>query len=109
MLEGRFSLAYNAASHTRASTQSTGWVRSSMAGRFKGNSSNIWSLAAFLAASIIVFVASRGTEFQQFGIGLVTASVALFLIMGIFGAISQIVTSWFDSLDEENSHSQSAE
>jgi hypothetical protein len=73
-----------------------------MTGWLKRNSSNICSLAALIAASIVVFVASRGTEFQQFGIGLVSASVALFLIIGVFEVIWQIVTSWFDSLDEEN-------
>jgi hypothetical protein len=95
----RFSLVRSATHHER----------SSMADWFKINSSNLWSLATFLAASIVVFIASRGTEFQPFGIGLLAASVALLLTMGIFEAICLIVTSWFRSFDEEDSHSHSAE
>ncbi len=62
--------------------------------------SNLWSLAALIAASILIFVASRGTSFQQFGIGLLTASVSLVVVMAAFEAIWQVVASRLNLLKE---------
>jgi hypothetical protein len=59
------------------------------------NSSNIWSWAALMTASIITFAASRGTEFQQFGVGLLSASLGLLVLMAMFEAIWQTGARWF--------------
>jgi hypothetical protein len=56
----------------------------------KNNASNLWSWAILIVASIIIFAVSRGTEFQQFGIGLLSACVTLLVVMAIFEVIWQI-------------------
>jgi cell division protein FtsW (lipid II flippase) len=66
------------------------------------NSSNVWSLIGLLAAAMIVFVASRVTSFQQFGIGLLTASVALIVLMALFETVLEIVSKWLDIADDDN-------
>jgi hypothetical protein len=60
------------------------------------NSSDAWSWAALMAVSLIVFAASRGTEFQQFGVGLLSAAFGLLVLMAIFEAIWQTRARWFD-------------
>ncbi len=62
--------------------------------------SNLWPLAVLIASSILIFVASRGTSFQQFGIGLLTASVSLVVVMAAFEAIWQVVASRLNLLKE---------
>jgi len=56
---------------------------------FKNNASIVWSWAALIAASAIVFAISRGTQFAQFGIGLLTAALALLVAMALFEVIWQ--------------------
>ncbi len=62
--------------------------------------SNLWSLAALITASILIFVTSRGTSFQQFGIGLLTASVSLVVVMAVFEAIWHIVATRLNLLND---------
>ena len=62
----------------------------------KDNASVILRWAALIAASLIIFAASRGTRFQQFGDGLLTASVTLLIAIGLFEIIWQLLTRWLD-------------
>lgn len=55
----------------------------------KNNASIVWSWAALIAAAAIVFAASRGTQFAQLGIALLTAAVALLVVMALFEVIWQ--------------------
>lgn len=55
----------------------------------KDNAQNLWWLAGFLGIAIIVFAVGRGTGFQQFGLGLLCAVVALFVALAIFEALWQ--------------------
>jgi hypothetical protein len=72
-----------------------------MTGWFKDNASIIWSWAALIAVAAIVFVASRGTQFAQCGVGLLTAAIALLLAMALFEAIWQIAVKRFASADDK--------
>lgn len=56
---------------------------------FKTNAAVVGSWAALIAVSAIVFGASHGTNFAQFGIGLLTASIALLVAMAVFELIWQ--------------------
>jgi hypothetical protein len=62
----------------------------------KDNASVILRWAALIAASLIIFAASRGTRFQQFGDGLLTASVTLLIAIGLFEIIWQLLMRWID-------------
>lgn len=59
---------------------------------FKNNKSIVWSWAALIGIAAIVFAASRGTGFQQFGIGLLTAAIALLVAVAVFEGIWQSAT-----------------
>lgn len=48
--------------------------------------------AALIAVAAIVFAASRSTAFAQFGVGLLSASLALLLAMALFEVIWQLAT-----------------
>lgn len=67
----------------------------------KRNSDNVWSSVALLAISIVVFAASRGTEYQRFGIGLLTAAIALIVAMAVFEAIWEIAARLLNGLGDE--------
>ncbi len=56
----------------------------------KSNASNLLSWAILIVASIVIFAVSRGTTFQQFGIGLLSACVTLLVAMAVFEVIWQI-------------------
>ena len=60
-----------------------------MTDRFKDNASIVWSWAALIAVAAIVFAVSRGTQFAQLGIGLLTAALALLVAMALFEVIWQ--------------------
>jgi hypothetical protein len=62
----------------------------------KDNASVVLWWAALIAASLIVFAASRGTRFQQFGDGLLTASVTLLIAICLFEIIWQLLMRWID-------------
>jgi len=74
-----------------------------MTDRFKDNASIVWSWAALIAVAAIVFAASRGTQFQQFGIGLLTAAIALLVAVAVFEAIWQAAVKWHESADDKQS------
>jgi hypothetical protein len=57
---------------------------------FKNNMPIVWWWVALIAASAIVFAASRGTGLAQFGMGLLSASLALLVAMAIFEVIWQL-------------------
>ena len=56
----------------------------------KDNASVILRWAALIAASFIIFAASRGTH------GLLTASVTLLIAIGLFEIIWQLLMRWID-------------
>jgi hypothetical protein len=64
---------------------------------FKNNASIIWSWTALIGIAAIICAASRGTSFQQLGIGLLTASIALLVAVAVFEAIWQGATRGLDS------------
>lgn len=55
----------------------------------KTNAPVVWSWAALIAVAAIVFGATRGTSVAQFGIGLLTAAIALLVAMAVFELIWQ--------------------
>jgi hypothetical protein len=55
---------------------------------------------ALIAASVIVFAASRSTELAQLGIGLLSASLALLAAMAIFEVIWQLAAKSFGPSDD---------
>jgi hypothetical protein len=57
---------------------------------FKKNRPIVGWWLALIAVSVIVFAASRSTEFAQLGIGLLSASLALLAAMAIFEVIWQL-------------------
>jgi hypothetical protein len=63
---------------------------------FKNNMPIVWWWVALIAVSVVVFAASRGTEFAQFGIGLLSSSLALLVVMAIFEVIWQLAAKSFD-------------
>jgi hypothetical protein len=65
------------------------------------NASVAWSWAALIAIAAIVFGASRGTVLAQFGIGLLTAALALLVAMGIFELIWQGAMKGLDAAGGE--------
>jgi hypothetical protein len=54
---------------------------------FKNNSSLVWSWTALIGIAAIVCAASHGTSFQQLGVGLLTAAIALLVAVAVFEAI----------------------
>ncbi len=67
----------------------------------KNNASIVWSWAALIAVAAIVFLASRGTQFAQFGIGLLTAAVALLVAMALLEVIWQAAMRWLGPADDK--------
>jgi hypothetical protein len=70
-----------------------------MANWLKDNASIVYSWAALIAVAAIVFGASRGTQFAQFGTGLLTAAIALLVLVCAFEAIWQALAARLDSAD----------
>jgi hypothetical protein len=68
---------------------------------FKNNTSIIWSWAALIGVAAIVFAASRDTVFQQLGVGLLTAAIALLVTVAVFEAIWQSIAKWLASPDSK--------
>jgi hypothetical protein len=60
----------------------------------KENASLIWSWAGLIAATAIIFGVTRGTQFAQLGIGLLTAAITLLVAVAVFEAIWQFAASW---------------
>jgi divalent metal cation (Fe/Co/Zn/Cd) transporter len=58
-----------------------------MTNGFKNNASMIWSWTALIGIAAIVCAATHGTSFQQLGIGLLAAAIALLVIVAVFEAI----------------------
>jgi hypothetical protein len=67
----------------------------------KNNASIIGSWAALIAVAAIICVASRGTQFAQLGMGLLTAAIALLVAVAVFEAIWQAVAARIDSADDK--------
>jgi hypothetical protein len=72
-----------------------------MIGWFRDNTSIVWSWAALIAVAAVVFGVSRGTQFGQLGIGLLTAAIALLVTMAVFEIIWQTAMNFFDSTDDK--------
>lgn len=68
---------------------------------FKDNASIVWSWAALIVVAAIIFGVSRGTHYQEFGAGLLTASIALLVCMAIFEAICQAAVRWLATTDDK--------
>ena len=68
----------------------------------KQNSSAVWSWAALIVGSMVIFLASRGTSFQQFGVGLLVASICLLALITIFEVIWQTAARWLGRWSETN-------
>jgi hypothetical protein len=67
----------------------------------KNNASIVWSWAALIAAAAIVLAVSRGTQFAQLGIGLLTAALALLVAMGVFEVVWQAAMRWLAPADDK--------
>jgi Flp pilus assembly protein protease CpaA len=68
---------------------------------FRENASIVWSWAALIVVTAIIFAASHGTQYQQLGVGLLTASIALLVCMAVFEAICWTGASRIGSTDEK--------
>ncbi len=73
-----------------------------MADWFKSNMSVVWSWVALIATAAIIFAVSRGTGFDQLGIGLLTSSLALLVAMGVFELIWQFAVGRIESAGDKN-------
>jgi hypothetical protein len=62
----------------------------------KRNSSEVRSWAALMASSMGIFLVTRGTSFQQFGVGLLAASVCLLLSIMLFEIFWRAIVRWLD-------------
>lgn len=71
----------------------TAWLRN--------NSSVVWSWAVLIVAAAIIFGVTRGSQFGQLGIGLLTGAIALLVVMAIFEMIWQTATGWGGSTDDK--------
>jgi divalent metal cation (Fe/Co/Zn/Cd) transporter len=67
----------------------------------KSNVSTVCSWAALIAVAVIVFGASRGTALGQLGVGLLTAAIALFVVIVLFELIWRATARWLDSADDK--------
>ena len=74
-----------------------------MRGWFKSNAATIRSWLALIAGALIIFWATRGTQFQQLGIGLLMASVSLLVAMAVFEAIWLALMKLLNHQGEEKS------
>lgn len=68
---------------------------------FKDNAPIVWSWVALIAVAAIAFAASRGTQYQQFGVGLLTASIALLVFVAVFEAIWLAAVTWLGPTDDK--------
>jgi hypothetical protein len=66
---------------------------------FKNNRSIVGWWVTLIALSAIVFAASRSTQFAQFGVGLLSSSLALLAAMAIFELIWQLAAKSFGPSD----------
>jgi uncharacterized membrane protein len=66
------------------------------------NAGVIVSWAALIVGVLIIFWVSRGTRFQQFGIGLLLASISLLFAMGLFELIWQLLITPFSRGHQKN-------
>ncbi len=66
---------------------------------FKENSSTVGLWVALIAATAIIFAVSRGSSYQQLGLGLFGSTVTLLVILALFEAIWQIAARSLNFLD----------
>jgi TIR domain/Tetratricopeptide repeat len=69
-------------------------TRDARGGSTNGALSFILWWAALTAASLIIFAASRGTRFQQFGAGLLSASLSLLIATWLIEIIWRLLMRW---------------
>jgi hypothetical protein len=67
----------------------------------KTNASLIWSWAGLIAAAAIIFGVTRGTQFAELGIALLTSAITLLVAVAVFEAIWQFVAGWSRSSDDK--------
>ncbi|MGH6671140.1 MAG: hypothetical protein ACRECV_04065 [Xanthobacteraceae bacterium] len=63
----------------------------------KNNASVVWWWAGLIAATAIIFGATRGTQLAQLGIGLLAAAITLLVAVAVFEVIWQIAVNWTGS------------
>jgi len=68
---------------------------------FKNNMSTVWSWVALIAAVAIIFALSRGTQLAQLGLGLLAASIALFVSIAAFEILWQAAVKALDSANDK--------
>jgi hypothetical protein len=59
--------------------------------------STAWSWAALIAAALIAFRATQGTEYHQLALGIVLSAVTLLLLLSLVEAIWQALEARFGS------------
>jgi hypothetical protein len=67
----------------------------------KTNATTVCSWAALIAVAVIVFGASRGTALGQFGVGLLTGAIALFVVIVLFELLWRAAAHWLDTADDK--------
>ena len=67
------------------------------------NTDAVWSGMALIAGSALAAWMCRGTDLQQFALGLLCASVTMLVAMGIFEIVWQILVGDGDALDDKES------
>jgi uncharacterized membrane-anchored protein len=72
-----------------------------MTARLRDNLSTLVLWVVLVAGTAILFAVSRGTPYQQFGVGLFSSAVALLVILGLFEAIWQLASRSLNLLDDD--------
>jgi hypothetical protein len=67
-----------------------------MAAWLKNNVSTVCWWIGLIAGSAIVLVITRGSQFQQLGIGLLISAISLFVIMALFEALWYLADRQFN-------------
>ena len=65
--------------------------------RAKIDPSTAWSWAALIAAALIAFWATRGTEYHQLALGIVLSSVTLLVLLSLVELVWQALEAMFGS------------
>ena len=65
--------------------------------RAKVDPSTAWSWAALIAAALITFWATRGTEYHQLALGILLSSVALLILLSMVEVVWRALEATFGS------------
>jgi hypothetical protein len=56
-----------------------------------------WSWAAFIAAALVVFWATRGSQYHQLALGLLLSSITLLILLSLVELVWQVLEAMLGS------------